>query len=203
MMHRFKDSNSDAFLNFCVQGEFADAKVALEEKLSHITDAEVLAQSVKDATASASEEATSKPTEHAAASKPTEGAPASSSEPKLARQPSLRGTLARKASARAMADKKPFQRLQFLVRDWQNFDKDYNEGDGAEVFREIHEEMQSYLGEVLRTRNLSDLQSTREQIVRCFEKLDCFLLPYPGINSPCKHFSLSIHERILCPQVPR
>lgn len=40
--------------------------------------------------------------------------------------------------------------------------------------------MDSYLTEVLRTRNQDDLQGTRDQIARCFESLKCFLLPHPG-----------------------
>lgn len=79
--------------------------------------------------------------------------------------------------------RKPFQRLQFLVRDWQNFDTEYSEGASQEVFDKVLEEMQTYLQGVLRPRNASDLQSTRDQILRCFEKLDCFLLPHPGSSS--------------------
>jgi atlastin len=82
---------------------------------------------------------------------------------------------------KATTVKKPFQRLQFLVRDWQNFSKDYTDKeDSAEWFQEFKNEMQSYIDDVLRDRQMSDLQSTREQIVRCFEKVDCFLLPHPG-----------------------
>lgn len=40
--------------------------------------------------------------------------------------------------------------------------------------------MTKYLSDVLRTRNQSDLQSTRDQISRCFEAIQCFLLPHPG-----------------------
>jgi hypothetical protein len=76
---------------------------------------------------------------------------------------------------------KPFQRLQFLVRDWQNFDNEFEEDVSFEILQHARDDMQSYVQEVLRTRNLSDLQSTREQITRCFDTLDCFLLPHPGI----------------------
>lgn len=77
--------------------------------------------------------------------------------------------------------KKPFQRLQFLIRDWQNFDKDYEEEeDTSEWFQVFVDGMHKYISEVLRSRDYSDLQSTREQILRCFEKLDCFMLPHPG-----------------------
>lgn len=91
--------------------------------------------------------------------------------------------------------KKPFQRLQFLVRDWQNFDKDYaDEVDSPELFQEFLQAMQKYVNEVLRERNLSDLQSTREQIVRCFEKVDCFQLPHPGNAVTRRNFDGTIKK---------
>lgn len=31
-------------------------------------------------------------------------------------------------------EKKPFQKLLFLVRDWQNFDNDFEEGENDETF---------------------------------------------------------------------
>lgn len=89
-------------------------------------------------------------------------------------------------------DLKPFQRLQFLVRDWQNFDHDFEEGDNLEQYESLHQEMQTYLTEVLRTRKLDDLQSTRDQIVRCFDKLDCFQLPHPGFAVTKKNYNGSI-----------
>jgi atlastin len=54
--------------------------------------------------------------------------------------------------------------------------------------------MQNYLAEVLRSRSLADLKSTREQIARCFEKLDCFLLPHPGFVVVKKNFDGSIEK---------
>lgn len=85
---------------------------------------------------------------------------------------------------------KPFQRLQFLVRDWQNFDDEVEEQilqgtrEDAERYHQLmashYQQMQEYVKTVLKTRQFSDLMSTREQIDRCFEKLDCFLLPHPG-----------------------
>lgn len=83
---------------------------------------------------------------------------------------------------------KPFQCIQFLVRDWQNFkfDVDALVGEGplqsmseaAAVV--LQEEMDAYLDTVMKPRALADLQSSREQITRCFEKTACFLLPHPG-----------------------
>jgi atlastin len=89
------------------------------------------------------------------------------------------------AEAKAAAAAKPFQRLQFLVRDWQNFDVDWDPADQAhhqELYKDLETEMQTYLAEVLRDRGdaQSDLRTTREQIHRCFGELDCFMLPHPG-----------------------
>jgi atlastin len=117
--------------------------------------------------------------------------------PTASRQ-SSHAMLSRAASRRAMRlqekQSKPFQRLMFLVRDWQNFDKEYNAGDSHYAFMELHEEMQNYLAEVLRSRSLADLKSTREQIARCFDKLDCFLLPHPGFAVVKKNFDGSIEK---------
>jgi atlastin len=84
--------------------------------------------------------------------------------------------------------KSPFQRLQFLVRDWQNFDTEYDEEEAEKTYGLLCDEMEAYLKEVLRSRDQGDLQSTREQITRCFETLDCYMLPHPGtlfILFPC------------------
>jgi atlastin len=87
--------------------------------------------------------------------------------------------------------KKPFQRLQFLVRDWQNFDAEFHEGDAN--FEEFQRnEMDKYLNDVFKARKASDLQSTREQILKCFEKLDCFMLPYPGTDVTKKNYDGAI-----------
>jgi atlastin len=98
-------------------------------------------------------------------------------------------------------DAKPFQALQFLVRDWQNFEyegealpldeEDRAEG-GRSVYEGLRQEMKDYLDEVLRSRGLSDLQSTREQILRCFEVLDCFMLPHPGFAVTKKSYDGAI-----------
>lgn len=94
------------------------------------------------------------------------------------------------SETQAEKSRKPFQRLQFLIRDWQNFDGDFKEGASFEDFQ--RSEMQHYLSEVFRSRKASDLQSTREQILRCFEELDCFMLPYPGSDVTKKTYDGSI-----------
>eukprot|EP00607_Mallomonas_marina_P007644 CAMPEP_0182423034 /NCGR_PEP_ID=MMETSP1167-20130531/8918_1 /TAXON_ID=2988 /ORGANISM="Mallomonas Sp, Strain CCMP3275" /LENGTH=536 /DNA_ID=CAMNT_0024601619 /DNA_START=70 /DNA_END=1677 /DNA_ORIENTATION=+ len=81
---------------------------------------------------------------------------------------------------------KPFQRLDFLVRDWQNFEVDIDEGLGKDEeeqnqnYAKLRDEMDSYLNKVLAERTAEDLQSTREQIHRCFSDVNCFLMPHPG-----------------------
>ncbi|TDH71305.1 hypothetical protein CCR75_005729 [Bremia lactucae] len=68
---------------------------------------------------------------------------------------------------------RPFQRLDFLVRDWQDFSR--NQSLAAK-----REDMEQYMIELLSCRKQKDLADTREQISSCFEKVACFLLPHPG-----------------------
>lgn len=88
---------------------------------------------------------------------------------------------------------KPFQRLQFLIRDYQNYDlEDFDWEDGEsdfystthefkeKYFAEVKKHTRAYLGTVINERASSDLQVTRNQIQRCFQSVDCFLLPHPG-----------------------
>jgi hypothetical protein len=50
----------------------------------------------------------------------------------------------------------------------------------AKIYAKFRKEMSGYLESVIRTRKAEDLQSTREQIAKCYEKVGCFLLPHPG-----------------------
>ncbi|KAG7378634.1 Alkyltransferase-like protein 1 [Phytophthora pseudosyringae] len=68
---------------------------------------------------------------------------------------------------------RPFQRLDFLVRDWQDFSRNQSLADKRE-------DMEQYMVELLASRKQKDLADTREQISSCFEKVACFLLPHPG-----------------------
>ncbi|KAL7015609.1 hypothetical protein ACKWTF_016544 [Chironomus riparius] len=69
-------------------------------------------------------------------------------------------------------DIKPFQKFLFLVRDWQNVD-DYEFGFNGG---------QAYLNEVLKTNNdqNDDLRTVRDHIRESFDRLLCYLMPYPG-----------------------
>lgn len=96
---------------------------------------------------------------------------------------------------------KPFQKLQFLVRDWQNFDVDWDEEvppDDREtqdaVYATLKQSMDTYLFSVIKDRGMADLQTTREQIVRCFDSVDCFLLPHPGFQVTKKTFNGAINK---------
>lgn len=73
--------------------------------------------------------------------------------------------------------KKPFQKIEFLVRDWQHFECD-GEGD----FADLEQEMDIYLKKVMDEHNSGPkgLQDTRNQIYSCFDSVSCFLLTHPG-----------------------
>lgn len=81
----------------------------------------------------------------------------------------------------------PFQRLDFLVRDWQNFTE---ETDTEECLKE----MDTYLTNVLSTRSQKDLADTRQQIFSCFKEIGCFLLPHPGLPVTSKNYDGSISK---------
>jgi atlastin len=68
---------------------------------------------------------------------------------------------------------RPFQRLDFLVRDWQDFSRN-------QTLAEKRDDMKQYMKELLSSRKQKDLADTREQISSCFESVQCFLLPHPG-----------------------
>ena len=87
--------------------------------------------------------------------------------------------------------KKPFQRMEFLVRDWQHFDDD--DDDDLETSEQKEASMQAYLNKVLGEREASDLKETREQILACFEQISCFGLPHPGMKVIKKNFDGSVN----------
>mmetsp|Transcript_18930 Transcript_18930/g.34315 ORF Transcript_18930/g.34315 Transcript_18930/m.34315 type:complete len:601 (-) Transcript_18930:5607-7409(-) len=77
---------------------------------------------------------------------------------------------------------KPFQRIDFLVRDWQNFEEE-DDLDAMET------EMTDYLESVFAERNAKDLKETREQIFACFEKVSCFMMTHPGFKVTSKKYT--------------
>eukprot|EP00501_MAST-03F_sp_TOSAG23-6_P001537 GSMAST32.ASY1.ANO1.1600.1 assembled CDS len=80
----------------------------------------------------------------------------------------------------------PFQRLDFVVRDWQNFE-DEDETD------EMLQSMPGYLTQMVSAHHnekaLSDLNDTRTQIYACFKNVGCFLLPHPGFAVTRKDYA--------------
>jgi len=70
-------------------------------------------------------------------------------------------------------DGRPFQNLEFLVRDWAHFDDNWS-------INRCIEEMQYVLEDSL-TVNVRDA-GTREQIRMMFDNIGCFLLPHPGTH---------------------
>ena len=79
----------------------------------------------------------------------------------------------------------PFQTLQFLVRDWNEFeDLEPEDLQGEENMKKLEQNMTDYLKSVLSTTDSSnkDLVSVRKHINDCFETVDAFLLPHPGFE---------------------
>ena len=71
-------------------------------------------------------------------------------------------------------NRKPFQKVEFLVRDWQNFRT--QDVEGCEI------KMQQYLETILASPDGADeLRDTRKQIHTCLEDISCFLMRHPGL----------------------
>jgi atlastin len=93
-----------------------------------------------------------------------------------------------------------FQRLEFLVRDWQEY-----EGLEEDELRGKVAEMDTYLHEVLETesREHKDLRDVREHIHECFDDVGAFLLPHPGFEVVNPNFDGDVEKirkpfRTLC-----
>jgi atlastin len=77
---------------------------------------------------------------------------------------------------------KPFQKIEFLVRDWQNFEEE-------EDYEAMEKEMEEYLDKVIADREAKDLQDTREQIRSCFEDVSCYAMTHPGMAVTKKKYT--------------
>mmetsp|Transcript_891 Transcript_891/g.1180 ORF Transcript_891/g.1180 Transcript_891/m.1180 type:complete len:584 (-) Transcript_891:1038-2789(-) len=100
-------------------------------------------------------------------------------------QLALFSEFARTAMGEGDFERKPFQKIEFLVRDWQHFeDEDENED-----FNTMETSMVEYLAGVLADRAASDLKDTREQIQTCFEEISCYALCHPGFAVTKKKYS--------------
>jgi len=65
---------------------------------------------------------------------------------------------------------KPFQKLEFLIRDW-SYPYEYPYGDGQSLL-----DKRLNVGE----EQHDELKQAREHITTCFENVGCFLMPHPG-----------------------
>lgn len=76
--------------------------------------------------------------------------------------------------AQAQVQGKPFQKLQFLVRDWYHeSDAPYGAEGGRMLLNKRLQASEDQPGE---------LKQRRENIYSCFKELACFLMPHPGLK---------------------
>lgn len=69
----------------------------------------------------------------------------------------------------------PFQTLEFLVRDWPYFQKEY-----VDSLDKLEEHMKDYWDKVFAGRYVEDLQDTRKLILSTFQTQCCYMLCHPG-----------------------
>ncbi|XP_040576520.1 atlastin [Lepeophtheirus salmonis] len=68
----------------------------------------------------------------------------------------------------------PFQKLQFLIRDWSYpYESDFGAAGGAKMLKKRLE---------VSDKQHPELQALRKHINSCFSKIDGFLLPHPGLK---------------------
>lgn len=89
----------------------------------------------------------------------------------------------------AMEDsaEKPFQKLQFLVRDWSYpYEADYGSNGGSKILERILQ---------ISDRQHPELQKLRRHIKSCFSDISCFLMPHPGLRVAINpHFDGRLNE---------
>jgi atlastin len=86
---------------------------------------------------------------------------------------------------------KPFQHIEFLVRDWQHFEQD-DEDD--KDYAAMEKSMETYLDSVLSEREDKDLKDTRDQITSCFNEISCYGLVHPGFAATKKKFTGNVKD---------
>jgi len=91
----------------------------------------------------------------------------------------------RKATDPDPESKKPFQTVEFLVRDWQNFSDDSN-------ITKCLDEMPGVLDAALKQPTKD--HNSREQIKSAFENISTYLLPHPGLPMTKLQYKGSIKE---------
>ncbi|XP_030022153.1 atlastin isoform X2 [Manduca sexta] len=81
---------------------------------------------------------------------------------------------------------KPFQVLEFLIRDWQyEYDHEYGQKGGEELLEDRLK---------IKKGMAPELSELRQHIRSCFEKVTCFLMPHPGRSVRKKNFSGKLSE---------
>jgi atlastin len=68
----------------------------------------------------------------------------------------------------------PFQTLDFLVRDWANFEEEW-------TVAQCKEQMQQHLSKHVDPKNVVE-NSTAELLDTMFDRISCFCLPHPGLK---------------------
>lgn len=108
---------------------------------------------------------------------------------------------------------KPFNDLLFLIRDWQHFNDDWHNvnnkkepithhqpqqsiQDQSIQEQSIHQQSmhQQYMREVMLNKTNHDQTSTRQQIINCYQSINCFCLPHPGTKVANGSFTGNLDE---------
>merc|ERR1719330_1533722 len=74
----------------------------------------------------------------------------------------------------APSNHKPFQSLDFLVRDWANFEDEW-------TMEQCREQMQQHLNRHVDPSQIVD-NSTAEAMQNMFDRIGCFCMPHPGLK---------------------
>ena len=94
----------------------------------------------------------------------------------------------------------PFQKLVFLIRDWQfPYEKPFGREGGKQLLTDslkVQGDFLTYRIKVsfwmkVEEEQPEELQTLRKDLLNCFESMECFLLPYPGKGFKHKIFTSS------------